>query len=181
MSKTDKLLKRIIPPPTREEREGFSNQKLLAELSPQELENVEKGLIEMLADQDDFLIGETLVFLNSEWSIPGLRDRLKKASSTFEKIKWVSLVNDLRNGNSEMEKIAYEEFQKLEFLYEIDGIVFMDLIKFDSERINKKIEQFVDHKYFLVAHHAKMVLNYKGYADNYDKETVTKKWWEVWK
>lgn len=57
----------------------------------------------------------------------------------------------------------------------------MDLIKFESPRINKRIEKFVDHKYDLVPHHAKMVLNYNGYVDSINKKYVRKKWWKFWK
>ena len=56
----------------------------------------------------------------------------------------------------------------------------MDLIKFNSPRINKRIEKFVDHKYDLVAIHAKTVLNYNGYADS-NNNIKSKKWWEIWK
>ena len=101
--------------------------------------------------------------------------------SHFEKITWAALINDLKKGDSEMEKIAFEEFEKLEFIYAIQGWIFMDLIKFDSPRINKRIEEFVDHKYDLVAHHAKMVLNYNGFADSINKKYNESRWWEFWK
>ena len=98
----------------------------------------------------------------------------------MKKITWASIINDLKKGDSEMEKIAFGEFEKLEFIYAVQGWIFMDLIKFNSSRINKRIEKFVDHKYDLVAHHAKMVLNYNGYADSY-YNNEPKKWWEFWK
>jgi len=181
MNKIDQLLKQIIPPATREERDCFSNEKILSELNQKELKIVEKRLIEMLEKNDDYLIADTLVHLNSEKSIPILYKRLEKASSSFEKIKWASFVNEIRNGDEEMEIVAFNESKKMEFIYEIDGIVFCDLIKFKSSRINKQIEKFVDHKYFLVAHYAKLVLNYNGYIGSDDQRNDSKKWWEFWK
>ena len=80
-----------------------------------------------------------------------------------------------------MEKVAYEEFKKLEFIYEIQGSIFHNLIKFKSDRITSLIKEYVGHKYFLVAHHAKLVLNYEGYAESYESEILIKKWWEFWK
>lgn len=117
--------------------------------------------------------------MKSKNALPILLTRLDKKESHFEKITWAALINDLKKGDSEMEKIAYEAFEKLEFIYAVQSSIFMDLIKFKSPRINKRIETFVDHKYDLVAHHAKMVLNYNGNSDSYNNES--KKWWEIWK
>ncbi|WP_271765997.1 hypothetical protein [Aquimarina algiphila] len=180
MRNIEKLIKEIIPPPTREEREGFTNDKIIAGLNKEEFLAVEKRLIQELEENDDLLIGQTLVEMKSENALPVLSRRLMKKDSHFEKITWAALINDLKKGDSEMEKIAFEEFEKLEFIYAVQGCIFMDLIKFDSPRINKRIEKFVDHKYHLVAIHAKKVLNYNGYADSYD-DSEHKKWWEIWK
>ena len=178
MRNIEKLIKDIIPPPTREEREGFTNDKIIAGLNKEEFLAVEKRLVQELDENDDLLIAQTLVEMKSESVLPVLSRQLKKKDSYFEKITWAALINDLKKGDSEMEKIAFEEFEKLEFIYAVQGAVFMDLIKFNSPRINKRIEKFVDHKYDLVAHHAKMVLNYNGYADLYDNKP--KKWWKFW-
>ena len=180
MRNIEKLIKEIIPPPTREEREGFTNDKIIAELNKEEFLAVEKRLIHELEENDDLLIGQTLVEMKSENALSVLSRRLKKKDSHFEKIIWAALINDLKKGDSEMEKIAFEEFEKLEFIYAVQGSIFMDLIKFNSLRINKRIEKFVDHKYDLVAHHAKKVLNYNGYADSFNNNE-SKKWWEIWK
>ena len=157
----------------------------MSKLNQAELQVVEKQLIELLNEKNDYLIGETLVYLNSRNSIDALRKRLNKADSGFEKIKWASFINDISNGDLNAEKIAFEEFENLEFIYEVQGIVFYDLIRFRSERIDELIETFVEHKYFLVEHHAKIVLNYKCYADKYTemnkKKTTKKRSWEFWK
>lgn len=177
----ERLLRGIIPPDTREEREGFTNDEIISELNSEELKVVEERLIEMLKTNDDLLIGQTLVKMESVDSIPVLKKRLELEDSLFIKITWARLINDLKKGDPEMEQIAFEAFENLEFIYGTQGGVFLDLGAFDSPRINRKIEEFVDHKYFLVAHHAKMVLNHNGYADAYDRKRVYKKWWEFWK
>ena len=175
----EELIMKIIPPATREEREGFSNDNIIAGLNKEEFLAVEKRLIEELKEKDDLLIVQMLVNMKSKNALPILLTRLDKKESHFEKITWAALINDLKKGDSEMEKIAYEAFEKLEFIYAVQSSIFMDLIKFKSPRINKRIETFVDHKYDLVAHHAKMVLNYNGNSDSYNNES--KKWWEIWK
>ncbi len=180
MRNIEKLIKEIIPPPTLEEREGFTNDKIIAGLNKEEFLAVEKRLIHELEENDDLLIGQTLVEMKSENALPVLLTRLKKKDSHFEKITWAALINDLKKGDSEMEKIAFEEFEKLEFIYAVQGCIFMDLIKFNSPRINRRIEEFVDHKYDLVAIHAKKALNYNGYADSRNNNEP-KKWWELWK
>jgi hypothetical protein len=180
MRNIEDLIKEIIPPPTGKEREWFTNDKIIAGLNKKEFLEVEKRLIQELEENDDLIIAQTLVEMKSENALPVLLRQLKKKDSHFEKITWAALINDFKEGDSEMEKIAFEEFEKLEFIYSVQGCIFMDLIKFNSQRINKRIEKFVDHKYDLVAIHAKKVLNYNGYADS-DNTNESKKWWEIWK
>ena len=172
MKENELLLKKIIPPKTREERDCFSNEEIIAELNQEEIKYIEKRLIDLLETDNDYLIAETLVYIKSEKSIPAIFKQLKKSSSSFEKIKWASFINEIRNGDKEMELIAYNECKKMKFIYEIQGTVFCDLIKFKSPRI----EKYVEHKYFLVNHYAKLVLNYNGYSDNYNQKSKSKKW-----
>tara|TARA_R110002072_G_scaffold174802_19_gene330600 strand:- start:15252 stop:15818 length:567 start_codon:yes stop_codon:yes gene_type:complete len=179
MLEIEKILKKIIPPDTRDE--DFSNHKILDSLTLSELKRVEFELIKMLENNNDFLIGETLVYLKSKDSIQAMRKRIDKEVSSSAKIKWATLINELNNGDPEMERIAFEEFKRFEFIYEIEGIIFYDLIKFNSNRINKLIEGYINHKYFLVRHHSKYVLNYENYATEYDKSvkkltTVNRGW-----
>ncbi|MEY8847378.1 hypothetical protein AB9K26_01065 [Psychroserpens sp. XS_ASV72] len=176
MRDIEKLIREIIPPPTREEREGFTNDKIISGLNEEEFLAVEKRLIQELDKNDDLLIAQTLAEMKSENALPVLSKRLNEKDSHFEKITWAALINDLKNGDSEMEQIAFEEFEKLEFIYAVQGSIFMELIKFKSPRINKRIEKFIDHKYDLVAIHAKKALNDNAHADSfYNNES--KKWW----
>lgn len=183
--KTEKeLLNQIIPPITRQDgkdREWFNNDEILSKLTEKELKIVEQGLIKMLKTNNDTLIPKTLIKLKAVDSIPTLLEKLESIKTPFEKIIWASFINELKDGDKEMEKIAYEAFKELEFIYEVQGIIFHDLIKFKSERINNLIKEFVEHKYFLVAHHAKLALNHEDYVDSYKERTTSKKWWEFWK
>lgn len=171
MDSTEKLLKQIIPPierPDGRDREWFSNEKILSNLNEKELKAVEEGLIKMLEADDDYLIAETLIHLNAVNSVSAMLNRLRQADSPAGKIKWASFIFEIKNGDEEMVNIAFQEFEKFEFIYEVESIIFYDLIKFNSAKINSLIERFVNHKYFLVAHHAKFVLNYKGYVELYE-------------
>ncbi len=184
MEINEKFLKQIIPPITRpdgKDREWFSNDDILSKLNKEELRIVEERLIEMLKTNDDTLIPQTLIKLNSLDSIPTMLKKLELIKDPFNRITWASFINEIKKGDKEMEKVAFGEFEKLEFIYEVQGLIFHDLVKFKSDRINNLIKKFVGHKYFLVAHHAKLVLNYNGYAKSYEKDILDKKWWEFWK
>jgi len=164
--KKEELIKRIIPPISRsdkKDREYFNNDEALSKLDSEQLNILEEALIKRIKTSDDILILETLVKLKSLKSIPTLLEKLNSIKDPFEKIKWASLINEIKQGNLEMEKVAFEEFEKLEFVYEVQGTIFHDLIKFKSNRINNLIETYIGHKYFLVAYHARLVLNYKDY------------------
>ncbi|GAA3517397.1 hypothetical protein GCM10022393_34400 [Aquimarina addita] len=183
MEINEKLLKQIIPPiirPDGKDREWFNNDEILSKLSKEELKIVEEQLIDMLKTSNDTLIPQTLIKLESLDSIPVMLEKLELIKDPFNKITWASFINEIKNGDKEMEQVAYREFGKLEFIYEVQGPIFHDLIKFKSERINNLINKFTDHKYFLVAHHAKLVLNHKGYAESYENKTRIKNWWKFW-
>ena len=183
MDKIDKLLNKIIPPIARQDgidREWFNNEEILTKLNDEELKIVEKRLIVMLKTSDDSLIPQTLIQLKSLDSIPTMLERLALIKDPFSRITWASFIDEINNGDEAMEKIAFEELKKLEFIYEIQGVIFQDLIKFNSLRINNRIATFVNHKYFLVAQHAKEVLN----LDNHKpirKESARNRWWKFWK
>jgi hypothetical protein len=182
--KTEKeILNLIIPPIKRadgKDREWHDTDEILSKLSEKELKIAEQGLIKMLKTTDDILIPQTLVKLKSKDSIPILIEKLKLITDPFHKITWASLVYELKNDDEEMEEIAFEVFKNLQFKYEIEGCIFQDLIKFKSERIHNKIREYVNHKYSLVAHHAKLALNYNGYSESHNKELKHKKWWKFW-
>ena len=184
MEINEELLNQIIPPitkPYNRDREWFSNDEILSSLNKEELRIVEQKLIEMLKTNDDILIPQTLVKMESINSIPVMLKKMEKIKNPLEKITWASFVNEIKKGDKEMEKIAFREFENFEFIYGIQGPIFHDLIKFESERINKLIESFVDHKYPLVSIHARKVLGYKNYSKPNKQDIPNKKWWEFWK
>jgi hypothetical protein len=62
------LIKQIIPPKTRECREGFSNKMLIDQLSEDDRYNIKKELIALLiaSEDTDLLVVETLVYLRCQ-------------------------------------------------------------------------------------------------------------------
>jgi len=158
MEVNEKFIEQIIPKfygSNWKEREWFDNTSILEELSLEELKLVEKLLIKKMEKDDDQLIPETLVKIRSNDSVLFMLRKISLMNDPFEKIVWASFINDIMEGHKEAEKIAYNEFQRLEFIYEIQGSIFIHLKKFKSQRINSHIENFIDHKYSLVSHHAK--------------------------
>ncbi|SMP27361.1 hypothetical protein SAMN06265375_1131 [Muriicola jejuensis] len=119
---------------------------------------MKERLLQMIKDDGDYLIAETLVKLNSVEATNHMEIWLNKASSPAVRIKWASFITEIRNGDLKMEAIAYQEFQNFKFKYEVESIIFYDLIKFQSDRINDLIRNYIDHKYFLVSLHAKRAL-----------------------
>ncbi|MFD2566730.1 hypothetical protein [Pseudotenacibaculum haliotis] len=163
MLNTEQLIKQIIPEPKRsdlKDREWFSNDEILTKLNEEERRAVEEKLIEMLGSDDDSLIPETLVKMKSLNAVPAMLKKLASKSDSFERIQWATFINEIKNGDDEMEKVAFEAFEKLEFIYEVHGDVFYNLIKFNSPRIDELIETYTNHKDFLVAYHAKEVLSF---------------------
>jgi hypothetical protein len=180
MKVDQKLIEQIIPKFSSanwKESQWFDNSSILQKLSSEELKQVEKLLIEKMEDDDDQLIPETLVKIQSTDSVPFILKKILLMDDPFEKIAWASFMNDLIEGHAEAEEIAFSEFQKLEFIYEIQGSIFMSLVKFRSQRINDHIKTFINHKYSLVAYHAKLAINYKGISDDYYKNYYDKKRW----
>lgn len=178
MKVNEKLIEQITPKfdsSNWKEREWFDNDSILSELSQEELKSVEVLLIEKMKTDYNSLIPETLIKLNSLDAIPVLLDIIKSMKDPFERIQWATYINDLQPGDKVAEQIAFEDFRRLEFIYAVQGSVFIYLKKFKSKRINEHIENFIDHKYDLVAHHAKHAINYNGYADNYDNSRVYEK------
>lgn len=161
MDNIEELIKQIIPEvkrPDQRDREWFSNDEILSKLNKEDLEFVEKRLLEKLQISDDLLISQTLVKMKSVKAIPVMLEKLASAKDSFDKIQWASFINELNQGDEEMEKKAFKALEKIEFIYEVQGIIFYDLIKFNSPRINGLIKEYIDHKYFLVAYHAKKAL-----------------------
>lgn len=78
-------LEQIIPPPTREAREGFSNQSIIDSLSLQEKSVLEAQLLNLLKNslEVDTLVVDTLVYMGSSGAVPLIEKKLKTESNSF--------------------------------------------------------------------------------------------------
>lgn len=161
MKNLDQLIDEIIPPHTGWEREAPSNDSILSNLNESEKAQVEKRLLERLEIEPDFIIAETLTKLNVKEATVHINYWLNSSNIPSEKIKWASFIFQLNGRDVKMEEIAFTEFTQFNFKYEVEFTIFYDLIKFESERINNLIRNYTNHKYFLVAYHAKKVLGIK--------------------
>ena len=157
MKNIEHLLKELIPPSDYQHRNGFSNEHIILRLTENEKTEVERKLIEMLEKKEDGLIGETLTILKSTDSLPTLRKRLNLSKSPSLKIIWASFINEIKNGDDEMKKIALTEFDNISEKFSRIGI-FHHLAGFNDSRINDKIRTFINHKDYLTAYNARTTL-----------------------
>ncbi len=93
MRNIEQLIKELIPPSDYQNRNGFSNERIVLSLTEKEKVEVERTLIEMLEKNEDDLIGETLTIMKSADSLPALQKRLNLSKSPTMKIIWASYTN----------------------------------------------------------------------------------------
>jgi len=153
-------MEKLIPPNNYIHRDGFTNYHIIDSLSEEEKSEVEKELIEMLKNSEDWLIGDTLSYMKSEDSIPILREKLEKAKKPNSKVLWANAIFKINN-NPEMVDIALEEFQKIDDKYELIAMFYV-LTEFRDSRINKIIENYHNHGDYLIAYNAQRVLKKKS-------------------
>ena len=157
MRTIDQILQELIPPADHSHRNGFSNEHLILELTKEERVHVELRLIEMLKKTDDVLIGETLTILKSRSSLPGLRNRLALARSSFSKIIWASFINELEEGDEHLKEIVRSEFEKINDKYVLTS-AFYYLRSFNDPAINDKIRSYINDADYLTAYNARQCL-----------------------
>jgi len=153
----NQLLNELIPPSDYQHRNGFSNENIVHSLTDNEKNEVERNLIQMLDEKNDELIGETLTILKSTKSLPILRKRLDLAKRPLSKIIWASYINEIRSGDEEMKLIALKEMDNVTEKYSRTSM-FYYLSQFSDSRINEKIQNFINHKDYLVAYNARTTL-----------------------
>lgn len=156
MKNIKNLIKELIPPNNYTQRKDFTNYHIIDSLSEEEKRKVEKELIEMLKNSEDWLIGDTLSYMKSENSIPILRERLENAKESSLKILWANTIFKINN-STEMADIALEEFQKIDDKHGLIAM-FRVLAEFQDSRINKIIENYHNHGDYLVAYNAQVAL-----------------------
>jgi hypothetical protein len=169
MRDIDKLIDELIPPNNYQRRAHFSNEHIVQDLNDVEKLKVEQRLIEILGYENDVLIGETLVLLKSTNSLQALFRILNRTKKPLLRIIWASFINEIRNGDDEMKKVALEALEKITrqlFFRNSDLIsAFYYLARFDDERIKRKIQGYLNHKNYLVASNAKTSLGLDNFAN----------------
>lgn len=182
----NELIEEIIPPLNHSHRNGFSNYHIIDSLNKDEKFSVEKELISMLKDSNDWLIGETLAYMKSKDSIPLLKNKLKLANDSITKIQWANSIFKIDNHDKEMLIIAYEEFKKISDKWSLISI-FYTLVEFEDDRINEKIKSYQTNPDYLIAYNALQSLGLNT-ADLVNKERLKndvsfnrkKAWWKFW-
>lgn len=157
MKNNQELIKKIIPPEERTYRNGFTNYHIIDALNDDEKDYVEKELIKMLKNSNDWLIGETLAYLKSKNSLPILRQKLKLAKDSNSKIQWANSIFKIDNTEKEMQDIALEEFKMISNKWQLLSI-FYTLVEFKDERINERIKSYQTNRDYLIAYNALQAL-----------------------
>jgi len=156
----EKFLKKIIPPSTREYRDGFDNTHLIDELDESERIIVEEALIELLRiSKRDMLIVDSLTYLKSNKALPLMYNLLHEKTDNFVNIITLTVCIFLLNKDENMIDISIAALRKLEKdrpyrQYTLPS-AFYYLAKLKSKKVNNVIGEFVNHKEFLIAYNAK--------------------------
>jgi len=162
----DKLVDEVIPPSDYKHRNGFNNIPIIEGLNESEKRLLENVLVEKLTletDKEiDTLIVETLAYLKSAASLPILKRLLANYSDEMIKLKIATSIFEI-NQDSEMIDIAINCVKQLEdktnayYVYTLSS-AFHYLIKFKNPKVNSIIEEYTNHKEYLVSYNAKQVL-----------------------
>ena len=164
METIEKLIDKIIPyPADYSNRNGFSNNHIIDNLSLDEKLEVENSLINKISEHpEDLLIVETLVYLKSKKAIPALRQLLEKSSNDMEKLIIASSMFEI-NQDNDMVDIAIGAFRKLDnkkdayYVYKLTSAFYI-LAKFNKTSVMDIIKEYFDHTEYLVSYNAKRAL-----------------------
>ncbi len=163
----EKLINEIIPPSDYEHRAEFNNEPILDKLTANEKRLVEDELICLLLNEADgnidTLMVETLAYLKSEKSLPVLKSLLKDGIGDMTMLIIASSIFEI-SGDNKMVDIAISSFKNIsrrKDSYYIYGLIpaFYYLAKFKNPEINKIIEEYTNHKEYLVSYNAKRYLD----------------------
>ncbi len=151
------LLAKIIPPNNREYRESFSNETIIDGLNSDEQAYIEDALIDMLSHSDDLLIVDTLAYMRSKKSVTALISLLsKKHDNQLAPMIIASAIYSIDHDEN-MIQIAIDCFKKHKDLYFLIS-AFGYLKRFNTERTDSLIREFIVHPEYLVSYNAKRVL-----------------------
>jgi hypothetical protein len=150
-------LAEIIPPNDYQHRYEFNNHNLIDKLTNDEKKEIENALIEKLvAIPEDILIVETLSYIKSEKAIPAMNYSLKNCKIEIQKIIIAVSIYKI-NKDDEMIDVAIKAFKRIANKWDLI-ISFCYLKPFDSPKINEIIQEYIDHREYLVSYNAKRAL-----------------------
>ena len=152
MKNIKKLIEEIIPPNNYQNREHFSNEKIIDNLSDGERIKVEDQLLKLLKGTKDRLIGETLIYMDSERATPIFKENFTNTKEFNSKLFWATAIHKMEK-DSGMAELVLREVQNLEDKSSLH-FFFYDLAGFKDERLNEIIRSYQDDDEYLVAYHA---------------------------
>jgi hypothetical protein len=169
MAELNGLIDKIIPPADYQHRNGFSNDKILNNLTSDEKELVESKLIDKLKTTPlDTLVVETLGYMRSKNAIEPLNSKLQDEQENIIKIIIASNIFKIQP-SQELIDISIDAFKKIEALpqnhfYNKATLIssFYHLTMFQDQEVNELIKPHFKHTDYLVSYNAKRSL---GHAD----------------
>lgn len=162
----EKILQKIIPPPTFQEREGFNNHPLLDQLSSEDKILVEQSLIERLKlCPDDTLIVETLAYLKSTLALPTIYSVLNSQKNPLVKIMVAASIFQINNDESMIatatESLRHLESNEDKYLSYQLSFALAYLAQFKHEETIRLIEEYLDSEDVILSYNARDLLGLK--------------------
>jgi len=148
-------LKEIIPAVDRDHREGFTNEKLIDNLTYDERLSVEQGLIDMIYESpSDILIVKTLSYMKTHSAIPAFIYALNNNQIPVQRIIIALCIYKLNN-DQHMIDVALENFNGM-VSSKYDLVLAFDyLVAFHDKGLDEKVRTFTNDPDYIVAYNAK--------------------------
>lgn len=162
----EEFINKIIPPDNYQERNGFNNHHYIDQLNEQERSVVENKLIELLHNQKDTLIIQTLAYLRSKKSLPLIYKILHESTGQTARLVIAASIYEI-DKDEEMINIAIDAFRQIEntekdayYTFRILPTFYL-LKKFSNPKTDLVIKEYVNHSDYLLSYNAKQALNQK--------------------
>jgi hypothetical protein len=153
MDNIDAYLDELLPSSSYIRRDGPAVY-LIDKLSDEDKELVEQAFISKLeSGSEDTWIAEYLAYMKSDRSLPLLCNLLEDADAPETKIIYSSCIYSIKP-KSDLIQLALSEATKVHDKYSLIGI-FYYLTIFNHPDIKRFLNQFINHKDFLIAYNAK--------------------------
>jgi S-adenosylmethionine synthetase len=162
----DKLVSEVIPPSDYQHRNGFNNIPTIEKLTENERDLLEKALIEKLqpelGEEIDTLIVDTLAYLKSMVSIPVLKKLLNECNNCVIRLRIATAIFEI-DQDVEMVDIAISSVKEMDnkkdayYVYKLTS-AFYYLAKFNNEKANQFIKDYLSHREYLISYNARQAL-----------------------